>query len=472
MESTPSRLRKQSWRRGSYLISTNSSLIPVKRLIDIFNSDDFYWADALPEAAMKEMLDNSLCFGLYDCYESPDETSKTGSPDETERKIVGIARGVTDYTTFLYLTDVWVDPSYQGKGLGSWLVRCVQEVIESLPHLRRSLLMTGDWERSVPFYEKLMEMELFTCQKGEGLAVMERKGLGHPNFGARKKNVTMDPKIYAIHKRLNEQARQRFEPTVSRSNSGPKGITIPVIRPPENCENRKRHVIDYRPLPTSTSIRVLQVHPEKFENEFDFYTPPRCSLIVKDLDDDPIYDALSYTWSCPVTIYSDASEVSSAAAWAAPSFDVICDGKPFSVTANLYTAILSLRLRASKTGHRYCRTLAGMEGSNMTEIASPTLYIWIDQICINQSDVKERNSQVMLMGRIYKQSRLCLVWLGGDDQFSQTAIDTMTKLLNTEDEMFSKLAALTIFHPQSYHDIGMELVEPCPDASGALRCLR
>ncbi|EEU42364.1 uncharacterized protein NECHADRAFT_79858 [Fusarium vanettenii 77-13-4] len=247
----------------------------------------------------------------------------------------------------------------------------------------------------------------------------------------------MDPKIYAIHKRLKEQAGQRFEPTSPRTHKGPNGITIPLIRPPENCENRKRHVVKYDHLPTSTSIRVLQ-----------------------DLDDDPVYDALSYTWSCPVTVYSDQSEVSSATAWAAPSFDIICDGEPFSVTANLYAAILSLRLRASKTGHRYCRTLAGMEGSNMTEIASPTLYIWIDQICINQSDVKERNSQVMLMGRIYKQSRLCLVWLGGDDQFSQTAIDTMTKLLNTEDEMFSKLAALNIFQAKNYRDLGMELIEP------------
>ncbi|RSL97641.1 hypothetical protein CDV31_012919 [Fusarium ambrosium] len=189
MESTPSRLRKKSWRRDSYLISTDASLIPMKRLIEVFNSDDFYWTNALPEDAMKEMLDNSLCFGLYDCHESQDETSKTNEPNRT---FLGIARGVTDYTTFLYLTDVWVDPSYQGKGLGSWLVRCIQEVIESLPHLRRSLLMTGDWERSVPFYEKLMEMELFECQRGKGLAVMERKGLGHPNFGAKGSGYKKD----------------------------------------------------------------------------------------------------------------------------------------------------------------------------------------------------------------------------------------------------------------------------------------
>lgn len=185
MESTASRLRRQSWRQGPYLVSTDATLLPVHRLIEIFSSDDFYWANALPADAMREMLDNSLCFGLYHCHDSLGEPPKTDSADNPKQTFLGIARGVTDFTTFLYLTDVWVDPSYQGKGLGSWLVRCVQEVIESMPHLRRSLLMTADWKRSVPFYEKLMEMELFPCQQGEGLAVMERKGVGHPNFGGK-----------------------------------------------------------------------------------------------------------------------------------------------------------------------------------------------------------------------------------------------------------------------------------------------
>ncbi|RSL72467.1 hypothetical protein CEP53_001117 [Fusarium sp. AF-6] len=271
----------------------------------------------------------------------------------------------------------------------------------------------------------------------------------------------MDPKAYAIHKRLREQTGQRFQPTFSRQHKGPKEITIPLIRPPENSENRKPHVIAYDPLPTPTSIRVLQVHLEEFENEFDFYSTPRCSLVVRDLADDPVYDALSYTWGCPVTIYSDESEVSSAAAWAAPSFDIICDGKPFSITANLYAAILSWRLQASKTGARYCRTVIGEGGPNITVVVSSTWDIWIDQICINQSDLQERNSQVMLMGRIFKQSRLCLVWLGGDDQFSQTAIVTMVKVLNVEPESFSKLAARNMFEEEVYKDVvGMEPIEP------------
>ncbi|KAF4467059.1 integral membrane PTH11 [Fusarium albosuccineum] len=176
METAASRLRQQSWRRDSYLISTDSSLLPISKLIEVFSSDEFYWAKAMPEAAMKEMLDNSLCFGLY---HSPDKTN----PEDGAGIFVGIARGVTDFTTFFYLTDVWVDPTYQGKGLGSWLVRCVQEVIESMPYLRRSILMTASWEKTVPFYEKLMDMKVFECRQGEGLAIMEKKGAGHPAFG-------------------------------------------------------------------------------------------------------------------------------------------------------------------------------------------------------------------------------------------------------------------------------------------------
>jgi hypothetical protein len=63
-------------------------------------------------------------------------------------------------------------------------MQCVQEVIESMPHLRRSLLFTGDWKRSVPFYERILGMQVFESRRGEdgdgrGLAVMMRKGKGY-----------------------------------------------------------------------------------------------------------------------------------------------------------------------------------------------------------------------------------------------------------------------------------------------------
>jgi len=44
------------------------------------------------------------------------------------------------------------------------------------------------------------------------------------------------------------------------------------------------------------------------------------------------------------------------------------------------------------------------------------LYLWIDQICIDQENVAEREQQVALMGHLYGQANLALVWLGQEDE--------------------------------------------------------
>lgn len=92
---------------------------------------------------------------------------------------------MTDYTTITYLTDVFIEDEYQSKGLGSWLVGCVQEVIESMPYLRRSVLITSNWERSVPFYEKLMGVKVHESREGEGFAFLMREDWGdRPEYKA------------------------------------------------------------------------------------------------------------------------------------------------------------------------------------------------------------------------------------------------------------------------------------------------
>jgi ribosomal protein S18 acetylase RimI-like enzyme len=175
MSSLKSKFQSKSWRRDQFFISTDPSLFSISRLTDVFNSSDFYWANAPSPEAFGEMINNSLSFGVYEEPQSPNTTS--------DANLVGIARCVTDFVTFAYLTDVWIDPKQQGKGLGSWLIRCVREVLEEMPYLRRTMLLTGDWERSVPFYEKLLDMNLVEPKRGEGLAVMESKGRGHPSYG-------------------------------------------------------------------------------------------------------------------------------------------------------------------------------------------------------------------------------------------------------------------------------------------------
>ena len=50
-------------------------------------------------------------------------------------------------------------------------------------------------------------------------------------------------------------------------------------------------------------------------------------------------------------------------------------------------------------------------------------YIWVDQVCINQEDVKERNAQVKRMAEIYKIASGVIVWLGQKSDFSLDEID-------------------------------------------------
>ncbi|EXJ54186.1 hypothetical protein A1O7_09523 [Cladophialophora yegresii CBS 114405] len=197
----------RSWTRDGFLISTDSSLIPIQDLNEAFASDALYWASPLPDPVMQDMLDNCLCFGLYSPTPAPpapapvdkdisastapdpaeilheiaghvkpesssQSTSHQTSPKDVEQQqtqdqeqpsLIGFARLITDRVTFAYLTDVYTLPEWQGQGLGKWLISCVQEVVEDMPHLRRSMCVVGHGkERGIEFYGSLMKMTPLT----------------------------------------------------------------------------------------------------------------------------------------------------------------------------------------------------------------------------------------------------------------------------------------------------------------------
>jgi GNAT superfamily N-acetyltransferase len=130
----------QEWHRDGFIVTTDRSLISFPALAAAFSTKAMYWTSAYPEPVMRAIIDNSCCFSLL----------------STEGQI-GFARAVTDYVTFFYLTDVYVDEKWQRQGLGSWMIDCVQEFVESMPYLRRSLLLTSKGS-SEGFYEKTMKM--------------------------------------------------------------------------------------------------------------------------------------------------------------------------------------------------------------------------------------------------------------------------------------------------------------------------
>jgi len=65
-------------------------------------------------------------------------------------------------------------------------------------------------------------------------------------------------------------------------------------------------------------------------------------------------------------------------------------------------------------------------------------YFWIDAVCINQSDLPERGSQVSMMDVIYRHATNVLVWLGELDIFIRPAAEAMNALLDLEKTMESR----------------------------------
>jgi GNAT superfamily N-acetyltransferase len=101
-------------------------------------------------------------------------------PGQGSPKQIGLVRVITDDVTFGYLTDVYVLPEYQGKGLGRWIIECLDEVIKGWPHLRRFMFLTSG---SMDLYRKTLGAKDFNECKTEGLMVglIEGPAAQHPH---------------------------------------------------------------------------------------------------------------------------------------------------------------------------------------------------------------------------------------------------------------------------------------------------
>lgn len=140
-------------------------------------------------------------------------------------------------------------------------------------------------------------------------------------------------------------------------------------------KSRKRgHTYDYRDLPDESSIRLLRLSKGRFSSELSY------SLQVFRLSDVPRYAALSYTRARAVETKSPARDQVQ---------DLKLEDGHLTISENLADFISTLRGRSS----------------GLT-------YIWIDALSINQQNVKERESQVSLMDKIYSNAAEVWVWLG------------------------------------------------------------
>ncbi|KAK4442368.1 heterokaryon incompatibility protein-domain-containing protein [Podospora aff. communis PSN243] len=115
-----------------------------------------------------------------------------------------------------------------------------------------------------------------------------------------------------------------------------------------------------------------------------------CELFLTSLSEDRgfPYEALSYTWgsSDPVQAFLDHDETQGAEIEKPVS--IVVNNLNFYVAPNLYLALRHLR-----------------------DVETDRI-LWVDAICIDQDNDREKGHQVGMMRRIFEQSKGVVVWLG------------------------------------------------------------
>lgn len=105
-----------------------------------------------------------------------------------------------------------------------------------------------------------------------------------------------------------------------------------------------------------------------------------CELIAAPLDDPRLrFVAFSYCWGVV-----DPDNLRR----------ILINGKPLKLTPNPYNCL----------------------AQTWTGSASTRVFFWLDQVCIDQSNVEERASQVALMGDLYSRAEIVMVWLGAEEE--------------------------------------------------------
>ncbi|RFU31484.1 hypothetical protein B7463_g4880, partial [Scytalidium lignicola] len=171
---------------------------------------------------------------------------------------------------------------------------------------------------------------------------------------------------------------------------------------------------------STSTIRLLEILPGSTEEQLvstRLFTAD-LGLIV------PQYEALSYAWG------SDSGPRN--------QHSIRVNGLTQLVMPNLYSALSSLRHSSQS------RTL------------------WVDSICINQTDLEERSQQVLLMAKIFAQARRTIIYLGP----STPASTALFKFLQTP---VCHSVNVSDEESQDYLDaIGSQFLSACRTAGSGL----
>ena len=168
----------------------------------------------------------------------------------------------------------------------------------------------------------------------------------------------------------------------------------------------------YTPLPqTGSHIRLATMLPSKDGTELAI------TLRAVDLNKNPKYTALSYTWGDPDSRGS-----------------ILVEGKQLGIPANLVQLLQHLQTRLSENKKSYISRLRSRltdRPESKSRVGIPFVF-WADAICICQTDMQEKNIQVPLMKDIFEKSRQTLAWLGQATSEDEAAMGLLKELASNQ----------------------------------------
>jgi hypothetical protein len=160
------------------------------------------------------------------------------------------------------------------------------------------------------------------------------------------------------------------------------------------------------PLASATNeIRLLSLDPSGDLDDI------HCTLVTHRLDAQPVYCALSYEWGDPDL-----------------PMEIKVNGNVFHARHNLWLFLHRLKAARRSQG----KTSWG-----------PASKLWIDALCIDQTDLAERSAQVQLMGTIFQKACGVIVWLGWSDGLDPAVTSTLAK----------EIASDPVYGHKSYSDL-------------------
>ncbi|KAI1439855.1 heterokaryon incompatibility protein-domain-containing protein [Annulohypoxylon stygium] len=133
-------------------------------------------------------------------------------------------------------------------------------------------------------------------------------------------------------------------------------------------EDQVKHQYQYHQLPSKTSFRIMELLPGEKS------APISYRLQIADWSRSTRFESVSYAWG-------DVNR----------KIISTCDGLNLMITNNLRDCLVAMRY------------------------TDQSRFLWVDAICIDQTNTEERGHQVSHMGDFYRRATRVVVWLGRDE---------------------------------------------------------